>query len=146
MVRWVHNPLTWSAAMTVEQRRYGLRRETALGYDDAIAKVKDTLKAQGFGVLTEIDVKATLKAKIDVDIEPYIILGACNPPFAHRSITVEPEIGLLLPCNVVVRVADGKTYVEAMDPAAALGIVGNPAVDDIAKEVKARIEAALAAI
>ena len=132
--------------MTVEQRRYGLRREVTLGYDEAVAKVKDTLKEQGFGVLTEIDVKATLKAKLDADIDPYIILGACNPPFAHKSITAEPEIGLLLPCNVVVRVADGKTYVEAMDPAAALGIVGNPAVDEIAKEVKSRIEKALAAL
>ena len=132
--------------MTVEQRRYGMRREVDLGYDEAVAKVKDTLKEQGFGVLTEIDVKATLKAKLDADIDPYIILGACNPPFAHKSITAEPEIGLLLPCNIVVRVADGKTYVEAMDPAAALGIVGNPAVDEIAKEVKSRIEKALAAL
>lgn len=132
--------------MTVEQRRYGLRREVTLSYDEAVAKVKDTLKEQGFGVLTEIDVKATLKAKIDADIDPYIILGACNPPFAYKSITAEPEIGMLLPCNVVVRVADGKTYVEAMDPAAALGIVGNPAVDEIAKEVKARIEKALEAL
>ncbi len=132
--------------MTVEQRRYGLRREVTLSYDEAVAKVKDTLKEQGFGVLTEIDVKATLKAKIDVEIDPYIILGACNPPFAYKSITAEPEIGMLLPCNVVVRVADGKTYVEAMDPAAALGIVGNPAVDEIAKEVKARIEKALEAL
>ena len=132
--------------MTVEQRRYGMRRELAIGYEDAVAKTKDALKAQGFGVLTEIDVKATLKAKLDADVDPYIILGACNPPLAHRAITADPEVGLLLPCNVVVRTAGGKTIVEAMDPAAAMGIVGNPAVESVANEAKERLEKALAAL
>ncbi|MGD9934414.1 MAG: DUF302 domain-containing protein [Dehalococcoidia bacterium] len=132
--------------MTVERRRYGMRRELAIGYEEAVAKTKDALKEQGFGVLTEIDVKATLKAKLDADIDPYIILGACNPPLAHRAITADPEVGLLLPCNVVVRTAGGKTIVEAMDPAAAMGIVGNPAVESVANEAKERLEKALAAL
>ncbi|MEZ4480704.1 MAG: DUF302 domain-containing protein [Dehalococcoidia bacterium] len=132
--------------MTVEQRRYGMRRELAISYDQAVAKTKDALKAQGFGVLTEIDMKATLKAKLDADLDPYIILGACNPPLAHRAITADPEVGLLLPCNVVVRSSGGKTIVEAMDPAAAMGIVGNPAVEAVANEAKERLEKALAAL
>ena len=132
--------------MTVEQRRYGMRRELAISYDQAVAKTKDALKAQGFGVLTEIDVKATLKAKLDADVDPYIILGACNPPLAHRAITADPEVGLLLPCNVVVRTAGAQTIVEAMDPAAALGIVGNPAVESVANEAKERLEKALATL
>ncbi len=132
--------------MTVEQRRYGMRRELAISYDQAVAKTKDALKAQGFGVLTEIDVKATLKAKLDADVDPYIILGACNPPLAHRAITADPEVGLLLPCNVVVRTAGAQTIVEAMDPAAAMGIVGNPAVESVANEAKERLEKALATL
>jgi len=132
--------------MTVEQRRYGMRRELAISYDQAVAKTKDALKAQGFGVLTEIDVKATLKAKLDADVDPYIILGACNPPLAHRAITADPEVGLLLPCNVVVRTAGALTIVEAMDPAAAMGIVGNPAVESVANEAKERLEKALATL
>ena len=90
--------------------------------------------------------KATLKAKLDADLDPYIILGACNPPLAHRAITADPEVGLLLPCNVVVRSSGGKTIVEAMDPAAAMGIVGNPAVEAVANEAKERLEKALAAL
>ncbi|MCA9829246.1 MAG: DUF302 domain-containing protein [Dehalococcoidia bacterium] len=123
-----------------------MRRELAISYDQAVAKTKDALKAQGFGVLTEIDMKATLKAKLDADLDPYIILGACNPPLAHRAITADPEVGLLLPCNVVVRSSGGKTIVEAMDPAAAMGIVGNPAVEAVANEAKERLEKALAAL
>ena len=87
----------------IEQLTFGLRAESATGYAETIERVKAALKEQGFGVLTEIDVKATLKAKIGEDVLPYIILGACNPPLAHRAISANPEVGMLLPCNVVVR-------------------------------------------
>ena len=123
-----------------------LTTKLAMSYEDAIPAVTAALKTQGFGVLTEIDMKATLKAKLDADLDPYIILGACNPPLAHRAITADPEVGLLLPCNVVVRSSGGKTIVEAMDPAAAMGIVGNPAVEAVANEAKERLEKALAAL
>lgn len=128
---------------TVEQVAYGLRRRIRRPYADAIAAVKDALKAQGFGVLTEIDVKQTLKAKLDVDVAPYLILGACNPPLAHRALTAEPEVGMLLPCNVVVRAAGDETIVEAMDPKAAMGLVQNPDVQVVAGEARAKLQAAL---
>lgn len=131
---------------TVEQRTYGMRRTLAANYADAVRQVKDSLKAQGFGVLTEIDMRVTLKEKLGAEIEPYLIIGACNPPLAHRALTAEPEIGLLLPCNVVVRESEGKVLVEAMDPAAAMGVVGNPAVLEVAQEAKARLQRALEAL
>ena len=131
---------------TVEQRAYGLRRRLELPYAEAVEHVRAALKDQGFGILTEIDVKATLKAKLDADMAPYLILGACNPPLAHRAITTDPEVGMLLPCNVVVREADGAIFVEAMDPAAAMGIVGNPAIEAVATEAKARLMKALEAL
>ena len=127
----------------VEQVAYGLRRRIRRPYADAIAAVKDALKAQGFGVLTEIDVKHTLKTKLDVDVDPYIILGACNPPLAHRALSAEPEVGMLLPCNVVVRSAGEETIVEAMDPQAAMGLVQNPAVQAVAHEARQKLQAAL---
>ncbi len=130
----------------VEQRSFGLRRTTRISYADAVERTREALKAQGFGVLTEIDVKATLKAKIDVDVAPYIILGACNPPFAHRAIAAEPEIGLLLPCNVVVREAPEGTIIEAMDPEAVMSLVQTAGVAEVAREVKAKLRAALASI
>ena len=131
---------------SVEQRAYGLRRTTRLPYADAVEKAREALRGQGFGVLTEIDVKATLKAKIDVDVAPYIILGACNPPLAYRTLTAEPEVGLLLPCNVVVRETPEGTIIEAMDPEAVMSLVKSPGVAEIAREVKARLSAALASI
>lgn len=131
---------------TLDQRHYGIRRRVSMPYDEAVHRTREALKAQGFGVLTEIDVQATLKAKLDVDIEPYLILGACNPPLAHRALLAEPEVGLLLPCNVVVREADGGTVVEAMDPEAAMSIVQNPAVLDVAREAKERLTRALNAL
>ena len=122
---------------------YALRGTTSLPFDDAVARVRETLADEGFGVLTEIDVRATLREKLGVELEPYLILGACNPPYAHRSLQVEPELGTLLPCNVVVYEQDGETHVSAVDPVAMLGIVGNPALDPIADEIRARIERAV---
>jgi len=131
---------------SIEQRAYGIRRRLDLPYDEALHRTREALKGQGFGVLTEIDVKATMKAKLDADMAPYIILGACNPPLAHRALTAEPEIGLLLPCNVVVREADGGTVVEAMDPEAAMQMVDNPAVHEVARDAKERLLKALNAL
>ena len=123
---------------------YSFGGETNLSFDDAVKKVTETLKEQGFGVLTEIDAKKVLKEKLGLDRKPYKILGACNPHFAHQAIDMEPELGTLLPCNVLVyEREDGKVVVTAMDPEAALKLVGNPDVEEIAKEVRKRIEKAL---
>ncbi len=130
--------------MSVEQRTgYGFGVKLKLPYDEAIERTKAALKEQGFGVLTEIDVRKTMKEKLDVDFRRYIILGACNPPLAHQAFTAEIDIGLLLPCNVVVYEVEGGSIVAAMDPGAALGLVKNPALDRIAEEVDARLRMAL---
>lgn len=125
---------------------YGFGITTDLPYDLAITKVKDALKEQGFGILTEIDVKKTLKEKRNVDFRRYIILGACNPALAQQAFAAELDIGLLLPCNVVVYETDGGCVVEAQDPGAALGIVGNPKLDAVAHEARAGLERAIAAL
>lgn len=117
-----------------------------LPYDEAVPKVKDAFKAQGFGTLTEIDVRATLAERLGADIEPYVILGACNPELAHRALEVEREIGLLLPCNVVVRTSEGGTVVQALDPAVIAEVPGTPELEAIAAEAGRRIDAALAAL
>jgi uncharacterized protein (DUF302 family) len=129
-------------------RTYGFGVIVDAPYDQAIERTRAVLKDQGFGVLTEIDVKQTMKAKLDVDFRPYVILGACNPPLAHRALTAELGIGLLLPCNVVVyENLDGTSTVEAMDPQAALGLVGdNPAVVEVASEARDRLRHALDAL
>jgi uncharacterized protein (DUF302 family) len=122
---------------------YTLSGMTSLSFADAVARVRETLKEEGFGILTEIDVQSTLREKLSVEIEPHVILGACNPPYAHQALGIEPELGALLPCNVVVREQEGATHVFAVDPAAMLGIVGNPALEPVADEIRAKVERAL---
>lgn len=125
---------------------YGFGTKLDISYEEAIARVKDALKTEGFGVLTEIDVRQTLHDKIGEEFEPYIILGACNPKLAHRALGAEREIGLMLPCNVVVRSAESGTIVEIADPQAMLGISGNDALRPVAAEAKERLERALGAL
>ena len=122
------------------------RLELAAPYDDVVARVKEALKEQGFGVLTEIDVSHTLKTKLDVDVDPQVILGACNPDLAHRALNIDARIAALLPCNVAVRVEGGRTIVEALDPKLIAEVPGNPALEPIANEANDRIGAALDAI
>ena len=132
--------------MTV-QTKYGFGKTVALSFEAALERVTQELAKEGFGVLTEIDVQATLKKKLGLEMPPYRILGACNPPFAHRALTVEPAIGLLLPCNVVVRQDEaGQVLVEFMDPDAVLQLVDRPAIVPIAAEVKSRLQRVLAAV
>jgi uncharacterized protein (DUF302 family) len=126
--------------------RYGFGIDLDQPFEETLAAAQDALKQEGFGILTSIDVKETLEQKLGLDMERYVILGACNPPLAHRALETEREVGLLLPCNVVVREVDGKTRVEIADPRAMLGIVGNPALDDLAREARTRLEHALRAL
>ena len=132
--------------MPIEQTtRYGIGTTVDLEYARAVERTKEELSKEGFGVLSEIDISATLKQKLDADFRPYVILGACNPPLAHRALTAERDLGLLLPCNVVVYAADepGRSVVAAMDPEAALELTGNPEVREVAREVRARLERVL---
>src|SRR6266568_502931 len=122
---------------------YGTGVRLHAGFDDTVARVREALKGQGFGVLTEIDVQGTLKEKLDEDMEPYLILGACNPPLAHRALGVDRRIGLLLPCNVVVRADDDTTIVETLDPQIMVGLTGRPELAPVADEAGARLAAAL---
>ena len=122
------------------------RIELDTNYDDTIGRVTDALKDQGFGILTEIDVRRTLKDKLDVDVEPQVILGACNPQLAHRALEIDPRVAALLPCNVVVRTENGRTVVEALDPKLIAEVPGNPALAPIAEEAGQRIQAALDAL
>ncbi|HEX6851727.1 MAG TPA: DUF302 domain-containing protein [Candidatus Polarisedimenticolaceae bacterium] len=124
----------------------GFGREVAWGFDEAIARAEQALKAEGFGVLTRIDVKATLKEKLGIDREPMVILGACNPPFAHRALEAEPQVGLLMPCNVVVREQAGKVVVEAMNPELMATMFPDRPLAPIAAEITDRLKRAIAAV
>ena len=127
--------------------RYGFAKAVASSFDAAVEKVTQELQKEGFGVLTDIDVAATLKKKLNQDMPPYRILGACNPPLAHRALEAEPSIGLLLPCNVVVRQDDaGKVQVEFMDPNAVLDLVAKPKINRLASEVRQKLERVLQAL
>jgi uncharacterized protein (DUF302 family) len=121
--------------------KYYIEKTTEYGFDEAIEKVTEELKKEGFGVLTEIDVQGTLKKKLDVNFRKYQILGACNPPFAHEALKAENKIGAMLPCNVIVQeLDDGKTEVAAVDPVASMQAVQNDKLGEIANEIKAKLE------
>ncbi len=122
---------------------YGISRSVSLTYEQAVEKVTEELKKEGFGVLTTIDVRETLRKKLDVDFPKYVILGACNPPFAHQSLLAEEQIGLLLPCNVIVYEKEGKTVVAAFDPMVMLQLINKPAMEPIAREVRERLKRAI---
>ncbi len=134
--------------MTHGTTTYAMSVELALPYEAAVERTREELSREGFGVLTEIDVRETLKKKLDIDFRPYIILGACNPPLAHQALTAERDIGLLLPCNVIVYQADdeGKSVVAAIDPVTQLGIVGRDDIKPLAREVKTRLGRVLEAL
>ena len=132
--------------VTASDGTYTLHGTTRLSFSDAVAKVRETLKDEGFGVLTEIDVQATLREKLGAELEPYLILGACNPTFAHRALQIESELGTLLPCNVLVYEQAGETHLSAVDPVSMLGIVGNAELEPIGMEIRARIERAVARV
>jgi uncharacterized protein (DUF302 family) len=126
---------------------YYYAKEIDLNFDDAMIRVTEELKKEGFGVLTEIDVKATLKKKLDADFRNYRILGACNPPFAYQALQTESNIGLMLPCNVVVQeTEDGKTLVSAIDPVASMQAVNNESLGQVAEQVKTKLQKVIASI
>ena len=124
----------------------GLEVKVAMPYEQAIAKVTAALKEQGFGVLTSIDVQATLKQKLGVDFRPYTILGACNPPLAHKALSADLDMGLLLPCNVIVYAVEDGTVISIADPLAMLRLADNPALNEMAQEARARLERVVAAL
>ena len=131
--------------MLQHSTRYGIRATIPLPFEQALARTRNALAGEGFGVLTEIDVAATLRKKLDVDFRPYLILGACNPPLAYQALQAELDIGLLLPCNVVVYATDDpqESVVAALDPVEALSLTGNPAVQPIAEDVRNRLRRVL---
>ena len=126
---------------------YGISTTVEASYPEAVERTRAALAEQGFGVLTEIDVAATMKAKLDVDLAPHVILGACNPPLAHQALGLEPSIGLLLPCNVVVRTLDDThTLVEAMDPGVMVTATGNEQLREVADQARTRLDKAISAL
>lgn len=125
--------------MTTGSNSYVMTTTVPWSQEEALERVTDALAQEGFGVLTTIDVQATLKAKLDEDVPAQTILGACNPQLAHRGLRVEPDLGALLPCNVVVRQQDGATVVTAMEPLTALGVIDNPALEQIARDAHERL-------
>ena len=126
--------------------KYGFSKITDYGFEQAIEKVTEELKKEGFGVLTTIDVKDTLKKKIDIDFKKYTILGACNPKLAHGALQVEEELGLLLPCNVIVYEKGGKTVISVFDPIIMTVVIENPEMKPVAEEVKNKLQRVLAAV
>ena len=134
--------------MTTQTTPYGIGTTVALDYPRAVARVKEELGKEGFGVLTEIDVAATMKRKLDVDFRPYVILGACNPPLAYKALTAERDIGLLLPCNVIVYADDtpGRSVIAAMDPVEAMKLADNPGVRPLAEDVRERLTRVIDAV
>src|ERR1039457_7097305 len=125
---------------------YGITVRISAPFTDAVQRVRDALRKQGFGVLTEIDVQATLRDKLGEDMEPYLILGACNPSLAHRALTADRRIGLLLPCNVVIRTEAAQTVIEALDPQTVAPAPGRPSPQPVADEAATRLSAALNAL
>ena len=125
---------------------YSFKTKLEVPYDQAVEKVTAALKGEGFGVLTEIDVKTTLKKKLDVDFRKYVILGACNPPLAHQALQAELDLGLLLPCNVIVYEEDGGSVISIVDPLSMLGVVQNPELNLVADEARSRLQRVVAAI
>ncbi len=119
---------------------YGYKKKLNINYEEAIQRTKEELKKEGFGVLTEIDVKETLKKKLDVDFNKYVILGACNPPFAYKSLQVESDIGLMLPCNVIVYEKENKVFVSAILPTVAMSMIENDKLSDIAEQVEEKLK------
>jgi len=127
----------------LDSTTYSECRALDASFDDALARTRNALADEGFGVVSEIDVQATLRAKLDVEREPYTILGACNPQLAHQALAAEPQLGALLPCNVTVFVLEGQTYVSSVSANQMLGMVGNPSLAPIASEVGARLDRVL---
>jgi uncharacterized protein (DUF302 family) len=126
--------------------KYGFSKTVSLSYESALSRVTEELLKEGFGVLTSIDMKETMKKKLNLDFPKYIILGVCNPPFAYKALEAEVEVGLLLPCNLIVYEKDGKTVIAVFDPVLMTTIVENPALHPIAKEMKLRLERVLAVL
>jgi uncharacterized protein (DUF302 family) len=126
--------------------KYGFSKTTPLLYEQAVVKVTEELKKEGFGVLTTIDVRETMKKKLNVDFPRYVILGACNPPFAYQALQAEEELGLLLPCNLIVYEKEGTIVVAAFDPMVMTSVIENPAMVPVAKEMKTRLKRVIAAV
>ena len=126
--------------------KYGYKRKVPLPFGEAVEKVREELSKEGFGILTEIDVKATLKKKLGIEYENYLILGACNPPFAQKALKAEKDIGLLLPCNVIVYEEGGEVFVSAVRPTVAMKVVGNPSLAEVGKTVEEKLKKVVDAV
>ena len=130
----------------VTTTKYALARDLDGSFEDVVVQVKESLAEEGFGVLSEIDVQAAMREKLGEEVGEYLILGACNPQLAHRGLGVEPDLGVLLPCNVIVRAADGRTRVAAMEPLSAMQLADNPDLEPIASEARERLERAVSSL
>lgn len=127
----------------MNKTKYGYSKQVNFAFDQAVERIKAELEKEGFGILTEIDVKATLKKKLDVDFQNYVILGACNPPNAYKSLQAEIEIGLMLPCNVIVYQKDNDTFVSAVMPTIAMGMIDNKPLKDVAVNIENKLKNAI---